>query len=61
VGSIGRLQSICGSGVGEEGLHFGGVFVAGCGFNTTDHVYAPGVESGDGFGYVFGIEAAGGY
>lgn len=49
-----------GAGVGDEGAEFLGVFAAGGCFDAGDDVEAPGMERGDGLGYVFRGEAAGG-
>src|ERR1700761_2838263 len=47
------------AGVGDEFANLGWVFMAGCGFYAADDIYAPGMEGGDGFGYIGGVEAAG--
>ena len=55
----GILPTVCRSGIGDECSQFGVVFLAWGGFDTGDYVNAPGVEGGDGFGYVFWGQAAG--
>ena len=57
---IGVSAKKCCSGVGDEGPHLGRVFAAGSGFNAGDDVDAPGAQRGDGFGYIFRVQAAGG-
>src|SRR5580692_9575866 len=48
-----------GTGVANEGIDAGGIFLAGTFFDATGDVDPPGAQGGDGFGDVFGSEAAG--
>ena len=43
----------------EEGAELGGVFLAGPGFDAAGHIHGVGTHDANGFGNIFGREAAG--